>query len=166
MKTARLIVLLVNIVILAVLAYAGVRIYFSNFFEQQPLTTIDDPNEYMPKVKPKTKNDIRDYEKISGLAHKPVEIPPPIETKVVPTTPTLNVSIKAVTYDAKNPSKSGAHLEASGISRYLVVGDNQKVADNMPYYLKEIKENKPDREWTLIFESEKGDIRQATYRMD
>jgi hypothetical protein len=85
---------------------------------------------------------------------------------VEPTTPTLNVSIKSVVYDSKNPAKSGAHVEASGISRYLMVGDMQKVTDDMPYHLKEIRENKPDREWTLIFESERGDVRQATYRME
>ncbi len=166
MKTARLIVLLVNIAILAVLAYAGVRIYFSNFFEQQPLTTIDDPSEYMPKVRQNTRREIREYDKIAGLAAQPPEAPPPPPPPVETGPPPLNVNVKAVTYDAKNPSKSGAHLEASGISRYLMVGDKQWVADNMKYRLKEIKENKPDREWTLIFESEKGDIRQATYRMD
>jgi hypothetical protein len=166
MKTARLIVLLVNFAILALVAYAGVKLYFSDFFDEQELTTISDPGDYLPKKPIKERKKLSEYGSIAGLAQKPVEKvetgPPPPEE---PKTPTLNVNITSVVYDAKNPSRSGAHVEASGVKRYLVVGDNQNVADTMPYHLKEIQENKPDREWTLIFESEKGEIRQAIYRM-
>ena len=164
MKTARLIVLLVNFAILALVAYAGIRIYFSDFFEEQQLTTISEPSEYLPKDKPKVRRNLSEYEKIAGLAQKPVEKPPPEEKVVEEVTPTLNVSVKAVVYDSKNPSKSGAHLETAGINRYLAVGDNQFVADHMKYRLKGIEEIKPDSEWTLIFESEAGKIAKATYR--
>jgi len=166
MRIARLLVLLVNFAILAILAYAGVKIYFSDFFKQDPLTTVGDAGQYMPEKPVSGRRSLSEYESISGLAQKQIEVPPPIVTEVEETTPTLNVSIKSVVYDPKNPAKSGAHVEASGISRYLMVGDMQKVADNMPYHLKEIRENKPNKEWILVFEGEKGEIRQATYRME
>ena len=164
MKTARLIVLLVNFAILALVAYAGVRIYFSDFFEEPQLTTISEPGEYLPEKKIKSRTPLSEYEKIAALAQKPVE--KKIEEPQPPPdiTPTLNVSVKAVVYDAKNPDRSGAHLETGGISRYLGVGDNQFIADHMKYRLKGIEEIKPDSEWTLIFESEAGKIAKATYR--
>jgi hypothetical protein len=164
MKTARLVVLLVNFAILALVAYAGVKLYFSDYFNEKTLTTIDNPAEYLPKEDIKPHTDLSEYDSIAALAQKPVEKieeetkPPP------PTTPTLNVSVKAVVYDPKNPSRSGAHLETGNISRYLTVGDDQFIADHMKYRLKDIKEDKPGSEWTLVFESETGKVAEARYR--
>ena len=62
------------------------------------------------------------------------------------------------------PAKSGAHLVAGGVPRFVSVGDTQMISENMPYRLKEVIETKPDEEYKLYFEDKNGKPSQATYR--
>ena len=66
-------------------------------------------------------------------------------------------------YFKDNPASSGAHILAGRVPRYVAVGDTQLISKDMPYRLKAINEDKPEQEYTLVFEDDKGNEKQARY---
>ena len=165
MKTARLAVILINFVLIGVLIYTGVKFYVERGFFDESSWEKADINKVLKKDKDLNRLSSREeYESIGSLAEKPIAPPPPPTANVEPETPTLFVEVKGVVFNREKPEKSGAHIVAKGVPRYFMVGDGQKIADDMPYYLKEIREDKPDREYNLIFEDDNGKQTQTKYR--
>ena len=78
--------------------------------------------------------------------------------------PQLAVDIRGVVLNRDEPAKSGAHLIAAGVPRFVSVGDDSMISESMPYRLKEVVETKPDEEYKLYFEDKNGKPSQATYR--
>jgi hypothetical protein len=164
MKTARIIVLLLNFAIIGCLVYAGLRIYHkslfgNNFFQEHKLVKIDNIDEIARSKPEKTGEDISAYASLSDLAKKRAP-------KVVDTTPTeapkpsfLPIEVLAVAYG----EFSGAHMMAGGVPRYFEADDPQNLGPTIPYRLVEIKEKSPGKEWTLFFEDKDGNRKQATY---
>ena len=166
MKNARLLIVVINFVLIGLLLFAGVSFYTrftgSDFFKEDEVPDFDP--KPLTKKKPVKPTDTYDkYRSLEDLAKKPAE-PVPVAEPVEPATPQLQVEVRAVQYKAGDPASSGAHLIARGIPRYLSVGDGQLISQDMPYSLKEIKEDKPDLEYTLVFADEKGQLREAKYR--
>ncbi len=166
MKTARLFIILLNFALVATLVLAGAGLYTkffgSNFFKEDDIPDWN-AKDALPK-KPVRPTDTYDkYRPLEELAKRPSE-PPPVEEPVEPQTPQLQVEVRSVVFDRNNPAKSGAHIIARGVPRYFSVGDDQLIAQDMPYRLKEIKEDKPELEYTLVFADEKGQVREAKYR--
>ena len=169
MKSARLLVALLNLVLIGFMAYAGVRIYthfFDSdtnrpFFEELPIPKVDkDPTPPDRHSGPS----IEEYKSaIEILAKKPVvEVEAPV-VEIEPAVPELNVDVVSVVYDRDNPEKSGAHIKANNIPRFIAVGDKQNISDKLPYQLVELIEEKPNVEYTLMFEDEKGNRKQRKY---
>ena len=167
MKTTRLAVILINFVLIGVLVYAGIKFYVERGFFDELSWEKADISEALKKVKDSNRDISREaYQRVIGpLAQRPVAPPPPpVKDDGPPPPPTLLIEVKSVVFNKEQPEKSGAHIVHKGIPRYFMVGDGQKIADDMPYRLKEIKEKNPDKEYNLIFEDEKGTESQTTYR--
>ena len=167
MKNARLLIVILNFALIGILLFAGVRFYTKlagpDFFVEDEVPDFD-PKPLTVKKTVRPTDTYDKYRLLEDLAKKPAE-PVPVEEVVEPTVLQLQVEVRSVVYDKENPDKSGAHIIALGVPRYFSVGDNQLISrDKMPYRLKEIKEDKPDLEYTLVFADEKGQLREAKYR--
>jgi hypothetical protein len=163
MKTARLLIVLLNFAIIGILVFAGISFYVkSEFFKEPAWESIDAPPKRTSKDVRRGKS-LTEYtralEQLAMRQKKEIIVPPPTE----PVVPTLQVEIKAVSYNKDYPEQAGAHIMAKGVARYLEVGDDQPISSDMHYYLKEITEDKPGTEWTLFFEDDKGNRSQKRY---
>jgi hypothetical protein len=169
MKTARLLVILLNFALIGILALAGVK-YFQKdgLFVNHQLPLILEPEKYRDTgpAKPEGPSCTEYLNAITPLAKPTV-----VQSKAADTTPEdiviipqLAVEIRGVVLDKEDPSKSGAHLVAGGVPRFIAIGDSQKISDSMPYWLREIVETKPDQEYKLFFEDKNGKRSQAIYR--
>lgn len=165
MRSARLLVVLLNLGLLGILAYAGVQLYFSDYFKGRDLPTIQDKEKLKATEKGPRIGSYDLYRPIEELARKPAVIKPPEPTPVVdPGPPPLQVEVRSVVYRKNDPDSSGAHIVAKGVPRFVGVDDALPISKDMPYRLKEIQESEPGKEYILIFEDEKGIRKQATYR--
>ena len=172
MKTARLMILALNLALLCGTIFFGLR-YYTHFMDpgsggnpldEPKLELVERPQRLIP-AKPVTaaQDSLEQYrDALEGLARRqiPVEAPPAAEEQKVAS---LEVEVSGVVYDRENPANSGAHIVARAVPRYFTVGDDQLISGDMPYKLKEIREDKAEREYTLVFEDEKGKQVQARY---
>ena len=171
MKTARLFLILLNFALIAVLAFAGMRFYThvfekseeDNYFKEHKLPSVD--LSRLTEKKPDTTRG-KKYEDYRGVLEelaKPPEVktlePDPVDEPV----PTLPIKVECVVYFKDNPASSGAHILAGRVPRYVAVGDTQLISKDMPYRLKAINEDKPEQEYTLVFEDDKGNEKHARY---
>jgi hypothetical protein len=155
MKIKRLLIILLNFLLIGILIAAGINLYLSDFFEEHDLSYILPPTPVPNPEGP----EFTDYEEPIGqlaLNRDQPPSPPPPRTTLVQT--------GGIVYDRHNPASSGAHVIARGVPRYLAVGDNLPNAREKRYRLKEIREDKPDLEYILIFVDEKGKLCEAKYR--
>jgi len=175
MKSARLLVALLNLVLIGMMAYAGIRIFThtldaegtNGFFEELDIPFINDKelNELTTITRADNGPKYTEYQAVLVALAKPpvVEIipdpdvgdPPPAE---------LNVKVNGVVYNIDSPGSSGVHIEADSVPRFIAVGDSQKISDKLPYHLVDITEDKDKNEYKLIFEDEKGNKKQRTYK--
>lgn len=162
MKSVRLLVLLGNFVLLSIVAYIGVGFWvIPDFFSETSVEKIN-PKEILRDRPKKTVVRYQDYGVLRDLAKDfEIIVPPPEPEKP----DRLNIEIDGVVFNKKNPAKSGAHVKVKNKPRFFLVGDNEKLASDMPYYLREIIEVKPDQEYTLVFEHENGEEKaEAKYK--
>ena len=165
MRSARLLVVLLNLGLLAILAYAGVQLYFSDYFKGHDLPTIPDKDKLKATDIGPRIGSYELYRPLEELARKP-DAPKPVEPAPVVETgpPPLQVEIRSIVYRKNNPDVSGAHIVVKGVPRFIGIDDTLPISKDMPYRLKEIQESKPGKEYNLIFEDEKGTRKQATYK--
>jgi hypothetical protein len=164
MKLTRLMVVLFNFVLIGLLVFAGVSFYLKKgYFDELTWEKADIKKSLKKDYDPNRDRSREDYRVIADLSPRPTKPPPPTDKGDDPP-PTLQIEVRSVVFNNKEPENSGAHIIAKGVPRYFQVGDDQQIASDMPYRLKEIKEDKPDKEYTLVFVDDKGKLSQTKYR--
>ena len=162
MKLIRLLILFGNLSLIIVIAYLGYYFFFpkvmggSGYFDYMPIVVR--PIEALPNPKDvKKARDGSEYAAINawlGSVPKEEAVEPPLPLPPEQDSDKLKreLQIKSVVYNPVSPSRSGVHVLVSGVPRFFLSGDDDKLSPTLDFVLVDIKEVTPGQEYILVFQ--------------
>ena len=174
MKLIRLLILFGNLSFIIVITYLGYYFFLKGilrseegYFDPIQIVPPEPTNTYFPKGSAgKTKSEYAAMNAWLGSLVPKEEIaePPPKMPSEDVDMLRSQVQIKGIVYNPLFPSRSGAHVFVSGIPRFFLSGDYDRLSPTLNFVLANVKEVTPGQEYILVFQKGDGKAVELQYQ--